>query len=125
MNLTRGEVPWYKIVVGTPGQMTNGQRLSSTELRRNDSDVVRVAMLRRGGRSPARRLAHQGLSALFYAITIARLGEHRSPPGRLVIAPLIVATLPVGRSTHRVITTHQARGFIDACEAPSAMLPDA
>ncbi|WP_211848155.1 hypothetical protein [Neoroseomonas eburnea] len=56
--------------------MMNGQRLSSVESQHHDSDVVRVALLRRRSRSRALLIVLLGLVALFYGVTVARLGEH-------------------------------------------------
>lgn len=71
--------------------MTDGQRPSSIEPQRNDSDVLRLAMLRRRSRSRALLVALLGLSALFYAIAAARFEEHRSLPNRHAGAPVDVA----------------------------------
>ncbi|MEO3475918.1 hypothetical protein AAFN86_28990 [Roseomonas sp. CAU 1739] len=57
-------------------QVTNSQRLSRTEPQQHDSDIVRLALLRRRLRSRALLVVLLGLVALFYALTVARFGEH-------------------------------------------------
>lgn len=56
--------------------MMNGQRFSRTGPQQRDSDVVQLALLRRRLRSRALLVVLLGLVALFYAITVARLGQH-------------------------------------------------
>lgn len=66
--------------------MADGQRLSGTNLPHDDSDVVQVAMLRRRLRSRALLVVLLGLVVLFYLMTVARLGQRRSPADRLAVA---------------------------------------
>ncbi|WP_188971734.1 hypothetical protein [Neoroseomonas lacus] len=56
--------------------MTNDQRPTSIERYQQDSDVMQLALLRRRQRSRALLVVLLGLAALFYAMTMARLGEH-------------------------------------------------
>jgi hypothetical protein len=82
--------------------MTDALRLTGTEPQRQDSDVVQLALLRRRLRSRALLVVFLGLAGLFYAMTIARFGEHDaarrtaaqpSPEGRMNLS----TTLPVQR----------------------------
>lgn len=66
--------------------MADGQRLSGTNLPHDDSGVVQVAMLRRRLRSRALLVILLGLVVLFYLMTVARLGQRRSPADRLAAA---------------------------------------
>lgn len=56
--------------------MMNGQRPSIVEHAQRDRDVAPLALSRRRSRSRALLVVLLGLVVLFYAMTIARLGEH-------------------------------------------------